>query len=742
MVTAVRSFSMSHLSSVGNLVACAAVALAVLVPAAPAPAQQAAGMRVTVRNPITSDAIKDIQTTIEARLASPNRPRVVVFDFNPDDKPAATAQPGVCSDLAAYVRRLQLQGNLTTVAYVHNKVSGHTVMPVLACQELAMGKAGSLGEVVGEGIEPIGQLNPYRGYFGAEPRFPLVEKMYDPEVQLRRGFDRKTNVRRYADARSDAGKQLGGVEPVPRVPDGQVGLYDAGVAKDLGLSKTTVESLDDLAAVYDLPPSALIDDPLGGRNPEPYRWVLSKDIDGSTRESLGRVIKDVKKKGGNVLILVIGAGGTDLGVARSIADDLRAAQTGDDRIKVVAFIPEAAPNAGTVVALGASEIVMTKPKADAAGDAKEAEIGDFSGYLKAARQQDADAARESIKELAKLQKFPEMLIDGMFKKDLEIVRAAKTTSANRKQLLTREKFDRENAEAKRAAKEGEAPDLWVQDKVIKNPGQLLKLNATLAAELGVARTVEGTDVKAVTDAFGWNPPKDPDPGWLDKFADFLRIPAVTVILVVIGFTGLILELKLPGLTVPGIIAALCFILVFWAHSKFGGQTFVLAMLLFLMGLVLVGIEIFVLPGFGAAGIFGILCMLAGLGLVTLDKIPTTGAEWGGLGVKVSQYMFAMMGAIGLALFIARFLPKLPGANRLILNAPADTGSPADALPGANEAAELLGAMGTSSTPLKPSGVVKFGDKFVDVVSDGGFIPAGTRVQVIQVEGTRIVVKEV
>ncbi len=66
----------------------------------------------------------------------------------------------------------------------------------------------------------------------------------------------------------------------------------------------------------------------------------------------------------------------------------------------------------------------------------------------------------------------------------------------------------------------------------------------------------------------------------------------------------------------------------------------------------------------------------------------------------------------------------------------------EVLPGASEAAELLGAIGTSSTTLRPAGVVKFGDKFVDVVSDGGFVPAGTRVQVILVEGTRIVVKEV
>ena len=103
----------------------------------------------------------------------------------------------------------------------------------------------------------------------------------------------------------------------------------------------------------------------------------------------------------------------------------------------------------------------------------------------------------------------------------------------------------------------------------------------------------------------------------------------------------------------------------------------------------------------------------------------------------------MMGAMGLAFPIAKFLPKVPYANRLILTAPTErTETAVELLPGAGEAAELLGAIGTTNTPLRPAGVVKFGDKFVDVVSDGGFIPAGTRVQVIQVEGTRIVVKEV
>ncbi len=726
-----------------------------LLSAAPAIGQQAEGMFITVPNPITSDAVARIKAQINPRLDENNaraRPQTIIFDFNPGGKPAATADFGMCLSLQDYISEVNNAG-VTTVAYVHANTTAHTVLPVLACRELVMSKGAAIGQVVGD-LVPLSQMNDskkriYQETLVAQNRVGLgavVRKMYDPAVKLVKGVSKKTNATAYADSEDgEAMKDLAGIQTVnaAELLDGQVALYSARTAQDLGLCKATAETASDVLDIYGLPRSLPIDPNIG--NPEVFRWVLKGDIDGATRESVGRIIRDVRKKGGNILILVLNVGGHDLVVARGLADDLRAAQTGDDPIKIVAFITESAPDAGTVVALGCSEIVMYRPKPDAGGDAKEAEIGDFSGYLKSVKPADADANLASVRELAEAQGQPGILIDGMFKKDIEIVRASKTTSANRKVLMTREQFDRDNEAAKQAAaKTGGVPDLWNQDKVIKPPGQLLKLNATMAAELGVARMlVDSPDTKAVTAAFGWPDAKDPDPGWLDKFAAFLQLPVVTVLLVVIGFTGLILELKVPGLTVPGILAALCFILVFWAHSRFSGQTFVLALLLFMLGLVLVGLEIFVLPGFGACGIFGILCMLAGLGLVTLDKIPQTGAEWGGLGVRISQYLFAMMGAMALSFFIARYLPKLPGANRLVLNAPNETGATAaEVLPGAGEAAELLGAIGTTSTPLRPAGVVKFGDKFVDVVSDGGFIPAGTRVQVIQVEATRIVVKEV
>jgi membrane-bound serine protease (ClpP class) len=727
-----------------------------LLSAAPARGQNTEGMFVVVPNPIESTAVKSIvaQVTKGIDPENPRRVTTVVFDFNADGKPASSANFGSCLDLQHFIQETVNKAGVNTVAFVHANTTGHTVLPVLACREIVMSKDAALGQIVGEAVTPFTENDSKKLIYEQTLRDAnrsalgtIVRKMYDPGVKLRKGKSRKPpNDWVYFNAAdpAQAAEVIGDPAKWPVVdgaPDGQVALYPARAALEMGLCKGTAESRPDVASIYNINPRI---DPLRGEIADVYQWVLRGDIDGGTKDSLARVLRDVRNKGGNVLILTINVGGHDLVAARAVADELRAAQTGDQPVKVIAFITETAPAAGTVVALGCNEIVMYRGKPDDLGHVKEAEIGDFSQYLKKnTNRGDVETNLASIRDLAQSQDYPPILIDGMFKTDLEILRASRTTSANRKVLLTREQFDADNAAEKaRAAQTGTSPDLWIQDKVIKTPGQLLKLNATLAAELRVASTViNEQDVAAVTTAYGWERAKDPDPGWLEKFAEFLRMPVVTVLIVVIGFTGLILELKVPGLTVPGIIAALSFILVFWAHSKFGGQTFVLAMLLFLLGLVLVGIEIFVLPGFGACGIFGILCMLAGLGLVTVDKVPQTGEEWGTLGIRVSRYLFAMMGAMGLAILIARYLPKLPGANRLMLNAPPET-STADNLPGGAEAAELLGAIGTANTTLRPAGVVKFGDKFVDVVSDGGFIPAGTRVQVIQVEGTRIVVKEV
>ncbi len=54
----------------------------------------------------------------------------------------------------------------------------------------------------------------------------------------------------------------------------------------------------------------------------------------------------------------------------------------------------------------------------------------------------------------------------------------------------------------------------------------------------------------------------------------------------------------------------------------------------------------------------------------------------------------------------------------------------------------MGAIGVAATPLRPAGKTQFGEQFVDVVAEGGYVRPGARVQVIEIEGNRVVVKEV
>jgi len=232
--------------------------------------------------------------------------------------------------------------------------------------------------------------------------------------------------------------------------------------------------------------------------------------------------------------------------------------------------------------------------------------------------------------------------------------------------------------------------------------------------------------------------------WLDDLAEFLRADWTSFLLVMIGITCLILELKLPGVGLPGVIAALCFVLYFWSHSQWvGGQITWLALLLFILGLVLIALEVFVLPGFGVCGISGIVLVIGSLALVAYGHWPQTGGEWVGLGKQVGPLGLGLMGAVVLAVLLARYLPNIPFANRLLLKPQTET----DGLDEAGEPvqsayASLLGAIGVAATPLRPAGKVQFGDQFVDVVAEGSYILPGARVQVIEIEGNRVVVKQV
>ncbi len=227
--------------------------------------------------------------------------------------------------------------------------------------------------------------------------------------------------------------------------------------------------------------------------------------------------------------------------------------------------------------------------------------------------------------------------------------------------------------------------------------------------------------------------------WLEQVAEFFREPAVNFVLIMLGIVGLIMELKLPGTTVPGVIAAVCFVLFFWAYS-FVGQFTLLAVLLFVLGLVLIGLEIFVLPGFGFTGISGIVLLISSLVLVTLERMPQTSQDWMSLGATFGTFGVSLVAALVAAFLLAWYLPSIPYANRLVLQPPGDELLEEGGHGLVNPA--LLGAIGVAATPLRPAGKAQIGEDFLDVIAEGDYVQPGSRVQIIEIEGNRIVVKEI
>lgn len=698
------------------------------------------GLFITIPNPITSDATNRVKETV-ARALSGGTVRKIVFDFNPSGQPASSRDFGPCFDLADFLER---QHQITTVAFVHAKTTRHTVLPILACREIVMSSEASLGDVLPDELgSPSATQEQTYSRLAGKGREALVMKMLDKNVVLLEGRTR-AGGQWFLDGRKKAEAEREGIDsinPQPLLPAGSLALYSSQDARKYNLCQQIRDTRQEVAELYQLPATSLREDPLQGRSPVAYKMVLRGEVNKAFDERVRRQIGYCVRKGANTIVLQIEAGGGNFDVAAELAEFFRTLK-GRDELPVVtiAFVPSAAPDTAAFLALGCTEIVMGKGSV----------LGSFENILKApapapqprrrGRQPPApppapklDLVRNAMVELARQQGYSPILIQGLFDADLEIYRVRSKAGAIERKFLSKADLD---ADAEK----------WNNEGLIKAPGQPLELTAAKAKDYGIARHVvdNPSEIKEVYSLYGLENVNDPPPDWLQALADFLGDPVVAMFLVIIGVTCLILELKIPGIGIPGVIAALCFVLFFWSQSQMNGQITLLAILLFLLGLVLIGIEIFLLPGFGVAGISGVMLVLAGLGLATVENLPQTNSEWVVFGRQVATFGIGMVIAGVSAFALARYLPNIPYANRLVLTPP---GEKADEVADLHssfhpELHALLGAVGTAATMLRPSGMARFGDQYVDVVTEGGFAQAGARVQVIEIEGNRIVVKEV
>ena len=232
--------------------------------------------------------------------------------------------------------------------------------------------------------------------------------------------------------------------------------------------------------------------------------------------------------------------------------------------------------------------------------------------------------------------------------------------------------------------------------------------------------------------------------WVTRFS---------ALLLLLAFVAAQVELRIPGFGVFGFISLGLFGLFFFGHYAAGKLVGFEMVSLFVLGIILILAEIIFFPGTLVAGLLGFLCVLAALIYTMADgKVLPSGElspwvlDWGSFGTAIWNLSLALGGAVVVALLTARFFPESSLFKRLVLQtvaAPAGPGLP-DAAPtgGGAEGGSMVGAQGHAMTPLNPSGTAMIGDQVVDVVTDGEFVDAKAKLEVVRVEGSRVLVRPV
>jgi len=269
-------------------------------------------------------------------------------------------------------------------------------------------------------------------------------------------------------------------------------------------------------------------------------------------------------------------------------------------------------------------------------------------------------------------------------------------------------------------------DIEVKGIIAKN--KLLTLTASEALEHGMADLLVD-DFKGLLEKLDLSGGKvvKVEATTAEKLARVVTNPNISILLLTVGFIALVFEALAPGWGVGGTVGLVSLGLFFSGYIINGVASWGL-IILFLIGIILMTLEIFVVPGFGITGIGGLIAIFASLYFL----FPTPDIA---LMVLATVLILSIIGTV--------ILVRVFGTTRLWQRISLEESQTKDeGYIAAPKEATLLGEVGYSLTPLRPAGIVEVDGDRLDVVSEGGFIAKGEEVEIIKVEGSRVVVRAV
>lgn len=679
------------------------------------------GYEASVPNPLDAASAAQLMEDLTelANSVPADRRTTVLLKFRSDSSAPGKTTFEDALKVARGITSPELR-RLKMVAFLDGEITGHSVLPIIASEALVTTRDAMIGNAAADEsqADPTILLT-YESIAERRGLFPtaIVAALADPGLELaeitRVGGEREYATTKTLNELRKEGKIL---EENIISPDGIPLKLDAQRLRSARISAGIVDTLEqglellDLARVEPLKQAGLL-----GESKGVMLEITGAITGGRVRRWQSNLNATLKSGETNTWLISMDSTGGDLNGSMTLAGWFSKPEP--PLRTVAATINGEARGDAALVALACKPLMM----------GPDSTIGGPGSY--AITTEGLQPYDEVIDQIAISTNRPAALIRGMLDPTAVVYRYT-----NRKTGRIRYATEQDII-------------LNVDDPEIEKAkwkrGEQIELSEGLDVATAISLGLADREVASATDAatnlgLTETPPLVSDRGIVRFVENIGRSTSVAFLLLFVGFIALSAEASSPGLSVPGFIALTCFALFFWMKFLAGTAEW-LELIAFTLGLICIGIEIFVLPGVGIFGIGGVLLMILGIVLMSQTFIlPQNSFQYQMLNKGIWTALAAVLGLIAGVVGMRYALPHVPLFSGLLMEPANETRiNEAEKLA---DYSDLLGCIGVTTTPLRPAGKIKVNEQLIQVVSDGSVIAKGQRIKITEVNGTRVVVE--
>ena len=461
-------------------------------------------------------------------------------------------------------------------------------------------------------------------------------------------------------------------------------------------------------------------------------------------KALERKVLQCRSGQADLVILDMDTPGGSVNAAEAIC---KLINSGLGKVHTVCFIRSDALSAGAMIALACKEIIVT-PGARLGATAP---LVPGMKLEKPIREKFESVLRTQLEQSAERNGYPKALAVSMVSRDLEVWLIRSRRTGELRYVLRADWRGRVKIPPGLADVDSNPEAQWDLLEVPVRKDRLLTMTAEKAKAYRFASAILDAPKDRPYEHIlkRYNVKAQPTvliDSWSEDMVDIIRSPVVAAILVFLAMMFGYVEMHTPGFGLFGGLAIACFVILIGSGYLVGlAQVWEIA--LFVLGLVLIAVEVFVTPGFGVLGISGAVCCLFAAFAMLVGNAPSefpwpkTELDHKVLLGGIRTVGIGFVAAVIAGAILSRFLPKIPLARRIILAPPAPAGGPP--VPAGSAMTRVqVGDVGLVESMCRPVGKVRFGDDLLDAVSEGDTIQRGAKVRVQRRDGNRIIVEKV